>query len=35
MYKLTKEELKALIMNAIMTGTTIDLDLKIHLMIAL
>ena len=28
MYKLTKEELKALIMNAIMTGTTIDLDLE-------
>ncbi len=28
MYKLTKEELKSLIMNAIMTGTTIDLDLE-------
>ena len=28
MYKLTKEELKTLIMNAIMTGTTIDLDME-------
>ena len=28
MYKLTKDELKEIIMNAIMTGTAIDLDME-------